>query len=892
MRKLTLLLVLAGLVAFFFVGCTPTTPMPQPVKEIVRVEQAARLQGSGERVERIVISPIFVDPRNNALYVKWNPNIGPDQEYRKPGATEEAIVEDIAPIKSQNTFVVTAVRWEVGARNMQNQMEKHPDNPTIGDGYWVMVPGIKIKWILNSFEDMGIQRRVGDIVDWDHSYKNAGSMDGWQDYLYNTVTTLTNYEPEKIKVQIPQHPKDWKSRASDGKAVPTMDKQYREFEIQKGQTYVTITATRAGQTDLTAYAPEILYHLGLPDGPKYDKVFITKQWGKEDEFGLEIILVDEPCDPFDINFLIAGGTFANAVCRMCDWRPNTTDEERPAIRYTLSVYNTSNQDIHDLWMKFVVPRWEKDRSPDKKWLVANPNKQWTVLGWRYLEIDGQPITNGICVPIQWTPQGKQEGVHADHPINLILPRVQQTSQWSNYDPSTLRKGRRTVLEIYVQPRNVEKRDNTAMVWASFREWEEGTVGETNYTVVEKENSICIEKSALAKSVGGKPFATEEPTKVSIINVMFSKRVEVGSPKVCKKDSWGKCTITADKRFRVDANVNDTVTYIYEVTNTGGTELKNVWVIENWETNNIGVGDQDIKVGNLKPGETKTVKSKPIVPNREGEAFGRAFIRADGLRTVGICEVPQHLVAGSPAAEDVLTDVFHGLNPATGNVSHFYFHERNENYFPNDLVNWFARNVNFDVRQEVNPDPISMAWLKKHNNKIAYMYTFRNQQTGYLFHMNWVFMTDLPKDGNNPLQNLKAYHLRPAPNGVAGDYIVLREVTDKFKVEFTPTKQMYYNHPNVKTFPSNADPINIHENRIANQKKNVAFLDLPDEYSIGAGEVIVMFFVVPVDMNRFQEGKYQSFMAVNAASECVVNASGKFDQKIDSVAGEPTHLVKE
>ncbi len=892
MRKVTLLLVLAGLVAFMFAGCTPTTPViPNiPTQTIVKHVGATRLQGSGERVERIVISPILRDPRNGNLYVKWAPGQGPDQEYVKRGATQEAIIEDIAPIKTQNTFVLTAIRWQAGAKNMKGQTEHHPNDPGKPLGYWVRVPGIKVKWILNSFEDMGLERRVGDIVDWDHSDREPGTMGGWQDYLYNTITTLTNYKTETIKVQYPINNKDWHHRQPDGKPVPTMDGRYVDFEIQKGQTWITLTASRAGQTDITAYAPEILHHLGI-EGTKWDKVFITKKWGLGKEFGLEIVLTDDPCDPFDINFLIQSATLID--CTMCNWKDGDRNIRKRAISYKAIITNTSNQDIHGLWLKFVAPRWNKEQAKDDHWLTAKYRNQWKILGWRWRRIDGHDLLAGspkgpmICVPINQTDQYRREGKKPRHPIDLTLPSALNPRK---YDIKTLHKGRSHVLEIFVIPKNPLKRDNTVGLWANFKEWKEGSVGGTSYNVVEKKGSICITKSTLAGQGRGKRFFTEEPTKVSVINVMFTKRVRIERNKVlCKKDKWGACTRNiVDKFFRVDANVGDPVTYIYDVTNTGGSTLKAVVLVERWKDNNIGIMGKRIKVGTLKPGQTKTVKHT-VYGTKEGEVFGTAFLIADGMRTVGLCEVPQHLVIGSPAGEDVLTDeFFSALNTAVRPYPEFIVDRDRTNMWARDLEVWLRRIMNINVKRgDTASDPIDIPFFKLHNDRVLYVYTFRNQQTGYINNMNFAFMTSIPATTGKIVDNFIAFKVgRQHP--VKGHRVIRKNITNIVTAKALPTKTMFFNAPATKVFPTaGKTAISEEEVRIAKRYKNkngIVFFDLPNEFSLGADQMFIMFLTVKIDPDNFRPHKYSSYMVVNAASTC----GGP--QDIDSVAGEPTHLV--
>jgi len=859
MRKITLLLVLAGIVAFIFSGCTPVTPTEPKIIYVDKpVMVGGRMQGSGERVERIVISPILRDKNTGALYVKWNPEIGPDKEYEKPGARYEKIIEDFATIKTQNTYVVTAVRWDPNITNPQTNTK----------GYWEKVQGIKIKWILNTFEDEGLYRRVGDIVDWDHSGNTAGSMDGWQDYLYNTVSTLTNYEKETIKVQVPKTYEGWNKRPSDGKPVPTMKGQYEDFIIEPGQTWITITATRPGQTDITAYAPEILHHLGI-EGTKYDKVFTTKQW-LPPEFGLFVDIVDTDHDPF-YSSTLCGRTVAEE--EWMRFQPPCNDATKgKAIRYIITWSNQSDSRITELEARLVSPR-RGDAPDEDMWGVVPENKRWRIIAWQFTMINGVPSTDTNSIEYQkgffrchWVPNDKE--LH--QPLALRIPGLE--------DLGSLDPNRSTVCYVWVIPRNANGNYTTRVV-STFNEWKtHSQYGTPEYMagkVTETADKICVYKQKEATPEKGKRIITEEPTtvKTTETDVYFTKKVAVGSKDfICYEDKWGKCTKTTGKFFEVGANEGDIVTYEYHVFNSGRETLQNIKIVEDWGPGSLatGISGEEIHVGTLKPGEDKLVKWV-VQPRKRGVYDGRAYLKiGKGIKTATetggfcICEVPQRLNVGVPAALDLLKDA---------------------------------------------EDPFYV-WPNA-DNDLYFNYIFRNQTgEGYIHYMNWVFTTTIPTQGNKLIGKYVVWHHSPIrfanlPNQrlditklVRDGYQADTQWPTAAKIEKSPWptglkadgKVMLIKTGGEVTqvahkFPSAGKEAldKIEAESYASNNGRAFFFYLPKKYAIIGDEWIEIEIWVPVQ-GGVAEGKYQTRILVNASIVCNNN------QEVDSIAGEPTRIL--
>ena len=152
-------------------------------------------------------------------------------------------VVDCNPIKTQHTLVVTVLD-EMG-------------NP---------MPGQRVEWMLSRFGDA-----VGDIVAHDDQYgtgaiapvPGARPTNAGNKITNSLAVSVTNYGPELIDAG-----NNYPYTNSDGSRLP-------DFTVGRGQSWVTITATREGVTDLVAFVPAIR------DGTKH-KIFAKKIWADFD----------------------------------------------------------------------------------------------------------------------------------------------------------------------------------------------------------------------------------------------------------------------------------------------------------------------------------------------------------------------------------------------------------------------------------------------------------------------------------------------------------------------------------------------------------------------------------------------------------------------------------
>ena len=177
--------------------------------------------------------PTYVAPE----VVTTTPSVGAPFEVR----IDEAIspMTDCNPIKTQHTLVAT-VYDESG-------------NP---------MPGQRVEWMLARYDGA-----VGDIVAVDDQYgqgaiapiQSASLSNLGNKQTNRLAVSVTNYGPELLDAG-----NNYPYQSADGTRLP-------DFTVGRGQTWVTITSTREGVTDIICYVP------GIRDGTKH-KIFPKKIW--------------------------------------------------------------------------------------------------------------------------------------------------------------------------------------------------------------------------------------------------------------------------------------------------------------------------------------------------------------------------------------------------------------------------------------------------------------------------------------------------------------------------------------------------------------------------------------------------------------------------------------
>ena len=148
-------------------------------------------------------------------------------------------IVDCNPIKTQHTLVATVY--------------DQSGNP---------MPGQRVEWILSRYDGA-----VGDIIAHDDQYgagsiapiQNARVTNAGNKITNRLVMSVTNYGPELIDAG-----NNYPYESVDGARLP-------DFTVGRGQSWVTITSTREGVTDIICFVP------GIRDGTKH-KIFAKKIW--------------------------------------------------------------------------------------------------------------------------------------------------------------------------------------------------------------------------------------------------------------------------------------------------------------------------------------------------------------------------------------------------------------------------------------------------------------------------------------------------------------------------------------------------------------------------------------------------------------------------------------
>lgn len=158
---------------------------------------------------------------------------------------DEAIspIVDCNPVRTQHTLVATVL-----------------------DQFGRPCPGQRVEWILSRYGEA-----VGDIVASDDQYypgRIAPLTQAWPGNNGNKIdnqyaVSVTNWGPELLDAG-----NNYPYLSSNGARLP-------DITVGPGQSWVTITSTREGVTDLVVYVP------GIRDGTKH-KVFAKKVWADFD----------------------------------------------------------------------------------------------------------------------------------------------------------------------------------------------------------------------------------------------------------------------------------------------------------------------------------------------------------------------------------------------------------------------------------------------------------------------------------------------------------------------------------------------------------------------------------------------------------------------------------
>lgn len=150
---------------------------------------------------------------------------------------------DCNPVRTQHTLVVTVY--------------DQCDQP---------MPGQRVEWILNRFP-----QAVGDIVAGDDQYGSVGFAPMRQAFNGNNgnkfdnhyAASVTNFGTESIDAG-----NNYPYMSESGARLP-------DITVGPGQSWLTITSTREGVTDITVYVP------GIRDGTKH-KIWAKKIWADYD----------------------------------------------------------------------------------------------------------------------------------------------------------------------------------------------------------------------------------------------------------------------------------------------------------------------------------------------------------------------------------------------------------------------------------------------------------------------------------------------------------------------------------------------------------------------------------------------------------------------------------
>ena len=186
----------------------------------------------------------------------------PQPEYCPPPPVQQAVVQQEARIPYE-VRIDERVSPIVDCNPVRTQ---HTLVATVYDQYGQPLPGQRVDWILSRFGDA-----VGDIVASDDQYGQGAITPMSNVYVGNNgnkidntyVICSTNHGPEMI-----DSGNNYPYEGANGARLP-------DITINEGQTWVTITSTRGGITDVVCYVP------GIRDGVKH-KVFATKVWADFD----------------------------------------------------------------------------------------------------------------------------------------------------------------------------------------------------------------------------------------------------------------------------------------------------------------------------------------------------------------------------------------------------------------------------------------------------------------------------------------------------------------------------------------------------------------------------------------------------------------------------------
>ena len=205
--------------------------------------------------------------------------------------------EDCDQIKHQNTFIVRVL-----------------------DANGEPVPGARVEWTLNTWPD-----GVGDIIETD-------------DPGHNDIPEVQAAPQIKVDNQFAITFTD--SEDSSPPQLKGMGRDDGDILIREGETWITITSIREGDTDVTAFVPAI-----PRDGERSHKIFGVKHW-----VDLDWVFPNDQTN--SINFCVGGvneHTFVTTLTRVSnpnEFVPGVT------VRYSIlsgpnAIWITSNEPVSD-----------------------------------------------------------------------------------------------------------------------------------------------------------------------------------------------------------------------------------------------------------------------------------------------------------------------------------------------------------------------------------------------------------------------------------------------------------------------------------------------------------------------------------------------------------------